>query len=242
MNFYRFLFGAKESIAEDAMVTRKHPDGSPCRAKSPESCPILRNAKKDDSIDRVKPVVENATAEEIDKISKGDDPGTRFSAVSVEQIPTMRDGETTSKYRKMRNEAYWKLKGKGDATYLLENPDEKVTDLTSGYMVSFQTTNGEGYNEENAPGLKMSDEEYDKTVDELKKLTGRPAYIGIFGGIPEVSFCAGSLKMAMSIARKYNQVSIANNKNISRDIWNKWTFRKNPQYDWKKNQTYQMKG
>lgn len=35
-----------------AMAGRKHPDGTPCKAKSEESCPKMKAAKKDDEADK----------------------------------------------------------------------------------------------------------------------------------------------------------------------------------------------
>ena len=138
-----------------------------------------------------------------------------------------------------------------DGTYPLSNPTEKVQHLgkdgkmhdgfADGWQVSFQTTNGEGFNKKVDNGLMLSDEMYDSIVDELVEKTGSQPYLGVFGDIPEISFRCDSKKQAKEIAEKYNQVSIANNKRIAAGIFDGRTFPKTKGYDWRKNQTFVMK-
>ena len=55
-NFIDYQFKTsprKESVAMDAQVMRKHPDGSPCYAKKEEDCPIINRAKKIDLADNI---------------------------------------------------------------------------------------------------------------------------------------------------------------------------------------------
>ena len=53
-NFYQYLYG-RVMAADDAPHGLKHPDGSPCSAKSDETCPILRHEKRIDESDILDP-------------------------------------------------------------------------------------------------------------------------------------------------------------------------------------------
>lgn len=244
-NYYDWRFKtspANVSVAMDDDNGIKHPDGSKCEAKSPETCPILRAAKKDDEADKLEGV---ATKKSMEAIRVGADPNQdEIVPVTMDDLPTFK--ETNSKYRKLRNEAYKQIieSGNGDGSYPLDNPSAKVRHkrpngemkdgFADGFSVSFQTTNGEGFN----GGPQMSDDEYDRITDEICKATGSKAYVGVFGGIPEISFRVNTLEEAMAIAEKYNQVSIADNARIADDIWDDNTFPRNGKYDWKRNQTF----
>lgn len=96
-----------------------------------------------------------------------------------------------------------------DGTYTL---DGKPVSFKSGYQVSFQTTGGE---DKNSPTY-MSDDEYDRLVDEMRKATGSEPFLGIFGE-PEISFRCSSMKQAQELAIKYNQHSVYNWKSGS--LW-----------------------
>ena len=57
-NFYEYLYGrTMRGIASDGAPhgARRHPDGSPCSAKSDETCPILRARRLLDEADRLDP-------------------------------------------------------------------------------------------------------------------------------------------------------------------------------------------
>ena len=57
-NFYQYLYGRtmRGVAADDAPHgARRHPDGSPCAAKSDETCPILRARRLLDEADRLDP-------------------------------------------------------------------------------------------------------------------------------------------------------------------------------------------
>ena len=248
-NYYQFLsdMNTPQGIAQDAQVVREHPDGSPCYAKREEDCPIMNQAKKADEADKLEKV---ATPESMEKIKVGQDPEQDgIVPVSIDDVPTMK--ETNSKYRRMRNEAYRQIlsSGTGDGTYPLDDPSHKVQHrnangelvdgFADGFSFSFQTTNGEGFNE-SPERPRMSDDDYDRTTEEIMAATGSKAYVGVFGGIPEISFWVKTKKEAREFAKKYNQVSIANNARIAKGKFENpiLTFPPNIDYDWKNNQTF----
>ena len=213
--------------------------------------------EKQDLIDPVQRVETEATPKEFEAIKRGEDPETdNVRPVMLSELSTVTDGSTESKYRKQRNAAYRELMLKKDkegadinGSYPLSDPTHKVQHIgedgqlhdgfKDGFQVSFQTTNGEGYNPSRK--LKLTDEEYDKIVDELIKETGSEPYLGVFGNIPEISFRCDTYEQAMDIAKRYNQVSIADNERIAHDIFDMYTFPQNPDYDWRDNQTFCMK-
>ena len=192
---------------------RFHPngykDGSKCK---------YRDNLKVDQLDASETVKAKGTVEELASIAQGESHG-RLKPVSVSEIPTV-VGNTNSRYRDIRNRCFQDIERRRlageknlDGSYPISDPSHKVQHMgadgkmydgfANGFQVSFQTTNGEGFN----PGGKarmMSDEEYDRTVEDLKKETGSEPYVGVFGGIPEISFRCDSLKQALDIARRYN--------------------------------------
>ena len=109
--------------------------------------------------------------------------------------------ETESKYRKMRNNLCDTLKDKPDGTYDPETG--KPISFKDGYQVAFQTSVSEDLDDEGY----VSDEDYDRIVEELCKRTGSPAYVGKFD-VNEISFHCETMEEAMDIAKKYNQHSI----------------------------------
>ena len=54
-NFYEYLYGRVMAADDAPQGIRKHPDGSPCTAKSDETCPILRHEKRIDESDVLDP-------------------------------------------------------------------------------------------------------------------------------------------------------------------------------------------
>lgn len=245
--------GRSTPTGETLSEHRKH-----CKAK-PGNCPFERRLDEVDLVDR------NATSAEHEAIERGIDPESpNVEPVPPSAIKTL--GKTESQFRNLRNEAFdllAKMQAEGktdlDGTYPLPigHPPKKVQHRTAdgkmadgfadGFQVSFQTTNGEGFNParefgEDGKPLFMSDADYDETVDRLMRETGSKAYVGIFGGIPEVSFRCETLKQAMDIAKKYNQVSIANNAYIAAGKFDDpETFPRNENYQWKDNQVFRMK-
>jgi hypothetical protein len=211
----------------DESVGYKHPDGTPCKAKKQENCPFYKKDMQESvEIDDLKTpsevskVEKVATSGEMETIKRGGNPNEeKFEAVNPDDLTTMKPGSTNSKYRNMRNRLVeWvKNNNTGDGTYpLVDVGDAKATErlepvfYDDGYMVSFQTTNGEGFNKERRD-LTMSDEDYDALVDDMiAELDAKP-HVGVFGGIPEISFKVASKDMAERVAKKFNQVSYWDN-------------------------------
>lgn len=223
-------------------------------AKKPET---LAKEDQRDILDPVEQIERNATPAEKAAVAKGGEPeGGRFEPVSPDDLPTMK--RTNSKYRKLRNSLFEEIerrKAAGetdlDGTYAIDDPpprkvqhkgaDGQMHDgFADGFQVSFQTTNGEGYNS-GRKDLTMSDADYDATVEKIAAETGSKPYVGVFGGIPEVSFRCDTKEQALEIAKSYNQVSIADNGKIARDEWDQETFPFNKTYEWRENQTWKMK-
>ena len=260
-NFYNWLHDRRTGTAMDSdfdeSKVRRAPKGKGGGqfAKKPET---LAKEDQRDVLDPVAKIERDATESEKASVAKGSEPdGGRFEPVSPDELPTMK--QTNSKYRGIRNRLFEDIerrKAAGeddlDGTYVIDDPpphkvqhrgaDGQMHDgFADGFQVSFQTTNGEGYNR-GRKDLMMSDEEYDATVERLSSETGSPPYVGVFGGIPEVSFRCDTLDQAMDIARRHNQVSIANNAKIAAGEWDAPDiFPQNEKYNWRENQTWKMK-
>ena len=265
-NFYSWL--DRQHHEEKAAMDEgyKHPDGSPCRAKNIENCPFykqdMQESEEIDNLpipDEVSNVEKIATAEEMEVIERGGNPNEeKFTAVVPEDLETMAEGSTQSRYRNMRNNLVKHVidTKKGDGTYpLVDVTDAKAAEelepvyYDDGYMVSFQTTNGEGFNK-SRKDLTMSDQDYDALCEDLIAEGYKP-HVGVFGGIPEISFKVDSKDVAERIMNKYNQVSIWDNaaasyaaskdndqtlSKVEKDaLWGAASL-ENPFYDWKTNQ------
>lgn len=273
-NYYSWLdrqYAAQKSAMDDEPNGYKHPDGTPCKAKKKENCPFYQKEKNEaGKIDDLKTqsevskVVASASPSEMEAIKRGGTPnGGKFEQVSPDDLDTMKEGSTNSKYRNMRNRLvqYVINTKKGDGTYpLVDVEDEKAAAelepvyYDDGYMVSFQTTNGEGFNKKRQE-LTMSDSEYDELCDDLIAEGYKP-HVGVFGGIPEISFKVDSKDVAERIMRKYNQVSMwdnargskaakaEGNQNMSamkiKQLWKRANI-PNLDYDWKTNQVTKTK-
>ena len=273
-NFWSYLFGSNkvDRIAEDSDSNGyKHPDGSLCKAKKRENCPYWREEEKKDEVDdievqsEVSKVQNIATPEEMEIIKKGGLPNdVKFEKVAPSDLSTTKVGSTKSKYREMRNRevAYIAESNKEDGTYpLVDVTDKQAAEnlepvtYPTGYMVSFQTTNGEGYNK-GRKDLTIPDEEYDEIVEDLAEETGSKPHIGVFGGIPEISFRCDSKELAKRIMQKYNQVSMWDNARavraekaskdnnlsdeVKRVLWGRCEIF-NGKYNWKTNQVTKTK-
>ena len=271
-NFYRWLNeGNRVSALAIDEALRKHPDGTPCRAKKEENCPFYQKkvseAEKIDDLAKpseVSKVERIATPSEMESIKRGGMPeGSKFEAVEPSDLDTMSAGHTKSKYRNMRNNlvSFVLASKKGDGTYpLVDVEDKKAAEelepvyYDNGYMVSFQTTNGEGFNK-GRKDLTMSDEDYDQLCEDLIAEGYKP-HVGVFGGIPEISFKVDSKGMAERLMKKYNQVSMWDNARGSRAaraegeagmsarkiqaLWRRANI-PNLQYNWKENQVTKTK-
>lgn len=271
-NFYSWMAraGKGEKVAVDADSGWTHPDGKPCKAKDKRNCPYFKKRleimKTDDfpvpnEVSKVEGV---ATPGEMETIKRGGNPNEdKFEEVTPNDLATMKPGSTNSKYRNMRNRLVeWvKNNSTGDGTYpLVDVEDAKATEglepvfYDDGYMVSFQTTNGEGFNKERKD-LTMPDEDYDALCEDLIA-EGYEPHVGVFGGIPEISFKVDSKDVAERIMKKYNQVSMWDNAkgasaakaeanpNLSARkinmLWGRANIL-NPQYRWKENQVTKTK-
>lgn len=113
---------------------------------------------------------------------------------------TFQDGGTQSKYRMARNKWVKQLLSSEDGTFDLETG--KPVEYNSGFQLAFQTTASEKEG-------GMSDEEYDRTVDEIVKLTGAKPELGCFE-VPEISFHVEDRLKAIQLMEKFNQHSIWN--------------------------------
>ena len=273
-NFYSWLdreHAAEKAVMDEVSNGYKHPDGKPCKAKKKENCPFYNKEKKEaEEIDDLKKhsevskVKSSASSSEMESIKRGGTPeGGKFEKVTPDDLDTMKVGSTNSKYRNMRNRLveYVINTKKGDGTYpLVDVEDEKTAAelkpvyYDDGYMVSFQTTNGEGFNKARKD-LSMSDSEYDGLCDDLIA-EGYTPHVGVFGGIPEISFKVDSKDVAERIMKKYNQVSMWDNARGSRaaraedqpnmsamkikQLWKRANI-PNLEYDWKTNQVTKTK-
>lgn len=169
-----------------------------------------------------------ASQSELAALGRGDDPGGNYKPVDENDLPTL-SAPTKSKYRGIRNSVKREIDAKlasnpnaDDAmgTYDVSSGKPVRVNLTDGYQVSLQTTGGEGYGGTHA----VSDEEYDKTVDEICQKTGSKPFVGYYGGIPEISFHCKSLKEAMDIGNKYAQHTVCNNELASQGVFTENTF------------------
>lgn len=268
-NFYSWL--DRQHQEEKAAMDEgyKHPDGSPCRAKNIENCPFYKQDMQeseeiDDLSDEVIKVEAVATSAEMEAIKRGGESNKeKFTAVVPEDLDTTAEGSTQSKYRNLRNNLvkYVIDTQKGDGTYpLVDVTDTKEAKTLepvyydNGYMVSFQTTNGEGFNKERK-NLTMSDQDYDALCEDLIAEGYKP-HVGVFGGIPEISFKVDSKDVAERIMKKYNQVSMWDNAKGARaakaeddpkmsamktkQLWKRANI-PNPEYNWKENQVTKAK-
>ena len=133
-NYYSWLdrqHAAEKATMDASPNGYKHPDGSPCRAKSIDTCPLYKKeqheAVKVDALDPIANVQLKSTAQEYNGIKKGSDPESpNVRAVRPDELTTMKPGSTKSKYRELRNAAFaalMKKKKSGqnvDGTYPLD--------------------------------------------------------------------------------------------------------------------------
>ncbi len=129
-----------------------------------------------------------------------------------------------SGYRAKRDLFSAKLKDKPDGTYDLETGEDVSAQFVGKklWQVAFQTTSSE----KEGNKLYISDEEYDRLVDEVSKETGSKPYLGKFE-VPEISFVCDNFKKAKEIMYRYDQHSIWN--------WEKGKLYKNKRFNKKTN-------
>ena len=268
-NFYSFCnrMSDREKAAMDAADEwdeTKHAREGKGSGKGGQFKAKPETIEKQDLLDPRRAVKAIATRKEMEKIKEGGNPNEdKFESVTPEDLLTTKIGSTNSKYREMRNRlAEYVRKNIGDGTYpLVDVQDEeavkelKPSSYDDGYMVSFQTTNGEGYNKKFTDRM-LTDEAYDAKVEEIQSKYGGIPHVGVFGGIPEISFKVDTKKKAKKIAEDNNQVSYWDNKAGAKAIagdsdptltdeekgrlWLK-ANRRNIKYEWEFNQVVKVK-
>lgn len=110
--------------------------------------------------------------------------------------------ESRSKYRTLRDAQAKKVKGMGTFNLMTGEP---ITNRTTGFQVSFQEATTESPNH----GSYITDEEYDRKIEALKKEIGTDPELGHWDE-DEISFHCNSLDTALAIARRHNQEAIWN--------------------------------
>lgn len=152
----------------------------------------------------------------------------RWITVNGKHIP-IRKGQRNSAaekgykgFRAKRELHGTKLKNAPDGTYDYDTGDPVSFKGEKKFQVSFQTTG----TEDTGSDEYLTDEKYDDVVIQLSKETGSKPYLGKFETL-ETSFVCQSFEQAMSIAKKYNQMSIWS--------WEKMSEIINPDYDPAKN-------
>lgn len=182
-NFYSWLDrqNAAEKAAMDAAIQVNgyiHPDGKPCHAATIKNCPKFKA--------EVHELEDAEIAYEAIEENKGNE--------SHMPPPTKHTG-----YRALRDALAKSVIE--DGTYDLTTG--KPRSYETGYQVSFQeeTTERTGHD------AYITDEEYDRKVEALKKELGVDPDLGRFGE-PEVSFHVESKEKALELARRFNQESV----------------------------------
>lgn len=201
MNFYRFLFGKRMAVAEDAMVMRRHPDGSPCYAKKEEDCPILRKEKKSEEADSLKKSeigrhLSELYNDTVGQIRKHMPQGEQVDYSELEEAYV----DLREDYDRLMDGSYTVLpdsRNKRDAIFaqhkdaMYESFDletgESVQDSQNKWGVTFHTTSAES---------GMSDSEYDSNCGKWAKLLDAKPQVGVYEGSCEISYCCPSLKRA----------------------------------------------
>ena len=233
-NFYSWL--EKEHAAEKAAMDAspngyKHPDGTPCRAKSIESCPFYKkDLSESEDVDNlgVEPTPQyDRKVKELEQLCKDGGltsiPG--FENATFESLKKAYDeflGELEmyeaephevlwTNTRKIRDEIYENNKDKQYATINAETGD--VREDCTGFGVTFHTTLSDPDKKTGAMTLSrvLTDEEYDRKVTELVKLGGADTWnVGIFQDNGEVSIDCKDAKRAIAMMLYWNQNSVYN--------------------------------
>lgn len=182
-NFYSWL-ERQNAVTKTAMDESApangytHPDGKPCHASTVKNCPKFKAEVHE---------LEDAEVayESIEEKKSNDSPTPP---------PTKHTG-----YRALRDALAKSVTE--DGTYDLTTG--KPRSYETGYQVSFQeeTTERQGHD------AYITDEEYDRKVEALKKELKVEPDLGRFGE-PEVSFHVESKEKALELARRFNQESV----------------------------------
>ena len=103
-NFYEYLYGRVMTADDAPQGLRKHPDGSPCSAKSDETCPILRHEKRIDKSDVLDPLLEEENKEtEGSKMAESPEERARREYAEVVARYTNADGSKKRGWLKAPN-------------------------------------------------------------------------------------------------------------------------------------------
>lgn len=127
---------------------------------------------------------------------------TKLETIENQDLLDPTKASSGSKYRKLRDAQASKLNDVGTFDLLTGKP---ITNRNSGYQVSFQ----EATTESPEHGSYISDEEYDRKVEALKKELGAEPELGHWDE-DEISFHCESLEKALEVARRHNQEAIWN--------------------------------
>ena len=103
-NFYQYLYGRVLAADDAPQGIRKHPDGSPCSAKSDETCPILRHEKRIDESDVLDPHLgEESRGTEGNETAESPEERARREYAEVVAHYTNADGSKKSGWLKAPN-------------------------------------------------------------------------------------------------------------------------------------------
>lgn len=220
-NFFSWLDRqhAAEKAAMDEGVGYKHPDGTPCKAKSPETCPFYKRDKSDaEQIDllgvsspsydrKIKELKELYQSEALANVPM-------LANVSFDHLKTAYDDflhdledyeskEMQTKWhdtQKRRDEIYDANKEKEYAT--INSETGEVRKDCSGFGVTFHTTLSD---------KELTPAEYDAKVTELCSLGRADTWnVGIFQKSGEISIDCKDGARALAMMLYWNQNSIYN--------------------------------
>lgn len=233
-SFYSWMRGAADSVAMDAEVMRKHPDGSPCYAKKEEDCPILNKAKKIDKVDNLNQSKSDVEGRHLNEI---------FNILNSvrDKVPALKDvtySQLEEAYVDVRDE-YARLDDMDD-NYIKDtrkirdkiaqdNPDadyhsfavdghdrEKELEGLDAWGVTFHTSKMDDMSHD----TYLSDDEYDKMVEKLRRVSRAKEFqVGIFQGAPEISVTCEDTKKAIAQLVMFEQCGIYNYK-LGKTIYN----------------------
>ena len=221
-NFYSWLdrqFSSCKKCEDEGLNGYTHPDGKPCRAKSPESCPFYKldksEAEKIDELDSKTPSYDRKIKELKDLFESGDLKkipalkNTSFETLKnaldsfLEELEEYESSEKKVKYhntQKTRDDIYEKNKDKEYAT--INSQTGEVRKDCSGFGVTFHTTLSD---------RDMTPEQYDKKVTELVDIGKADTWnVGIFQSGAEISIDCKDGARALAMMLYWNQNSIYN--------------------------------
>ena len=222
-NFFSYMYGAngvQEKPTMDAQPNGyKHPDGTPCRAKSIETCPFYKRDKsdfeKEDVLGSPAPSY-NRKVKELEELYKSGGlanipmlANASFDSLKTAFDDFLRDLEDyegkdmETKWhdtQKRRDEIYSANKDNEYAT--INSQTGEVKEDCSGFGVTFHTTLSDA---------EMTPAEYDAKVTELCSLGKTDTWnVGIFQNSGEISIDCKDGARALAMMLYWNQNSIYN--------------------------------